>query len=70
MPENDLLAQHQRALGILCGLHPSVAVDGAPEDVAVRIFRHTQAERTLLQERVSVLEDTIQLLTNHPQEAA
>lgn len=56
---SGLLAQHERALSILCGLHPCVTIDGPPEEVALRIFDQVQAEHRALKQRIASLERTV-----------
>lgn len=70
MPEDDLLAQHQRALDILCDLHPCITSDGSPEELAILVFKQVQADRNLLQERIEVLEDTVRALSQQLSEVA
>jgi hypothetical protein len=56
-PCNDsLLAQHERALSLLCGLHTCITIDGPPETVAERVFDQVLAERRQFERRIAVLE--------------
>lgn len=55
----ELLAQHEQALSLLCGLHPCITIDGPPEEVARRIFDHVTADRRALLERIASLDQTL-----------
>jgi hypothetical protein len=64
----DLLSQHEQALSLLCGLHPCVAIDGPPEDVAQRIFDHVIADRKALLERIKSLDQALEYFRRPSQE--
>ena len=55
----DLLKQHERALTLLAGLHPCITIDGPPEEVALRIFDHVQAQSRAQQDRIDSLTRSI-----------
>lgn len=61
------LEGHQRALVLLCGLHPCMTIDGPAEAVAERIFDAVSTERRELLDRIKSLEANLEFMrANRP----
>src|SRR5574343_1017717 len=56
----EKVQQHERALALLCGLHPCITVDGPPVVVAERIFDHVTAAQRAQQSRITSLDRALE----------
>ena len=62
-----LLEQHDRALDLLCGLHPCITINAPPEEIAQRIFDYVQAQMRAYQERIASLNRSLEYFQTNQQ---